>query len=198
MDIRSIKLADLQPAAYNPRKKLSPGSREYESIKNSILTFGYNSPMIVNIRNGKNTIVSGHQRYQILLDMGIDEAECSIVDYDEATEKACNIAANKVAGDWDFDLLTSLLTDLQSCDFDTSVTGFDFDCPTLLDDTGLEQVLESTDNLMDDIAKKPKQPKAVTGSIVVQLTGPLNQGDVEDLRAKYYGRGVQVEVINNA
>ena len=40
MEFRKIKIADLIPASYNPRKKLKPGDKEYQKIKNSITEFG--------------------------------------------------------------------------------------------------------------------------------------------------------------
>ena len=36
MEFRKIKIDELVPAAYNPRKALKPGDKEYEKIKNSI------------------------------------------------------------------------------------------------------------------------------------------------------------------
>lgn len=48
MEFRKIKIAELIPAAYNPRKKLKSGDKEYEKIKNSIQEFGYVEPVIVN------------------------------------------------------------------------------------------------------------------------------------------------------
>lgn len=48
MDLRKIKIADLVPASYNPRKALKPGDKEYEKIKRSIEEFGYCEPVIVN------------------------------------------------------------------------------------------------------------------------------------------------------
>ena len=35
-ELRMIPVAELKPAEYNPRKKLRPGDKEYEKIKNSI------------------------------------------------------------------------------------------------------------------------------------------------------------------
>lgn len=43
MEFRKIKIAELIPAAYNPRKKLKSGDKEYEKIKNSIQEFGYSA-----------------------------------------------------------------------------------------------------------------------------------------------------------
>ena len=31
MNIKRIKLADVKPAAYNPRRQLKPGEKEYEA-----------------------------------------------------------------------------------------------------------------------------------------------------------------------
>ena len=59
MQFQSYKIADLIPASYNPRKKLKPGDKEYEKIKNSIKEFGYVEPIII---NSDMTIIGGHQR----------------------------------------------------------------------------------------------------------------------------------------
>ena len=48
MEFKKLKIVDLVPASYNPRKTLKPGDTEYEKIKNSITEFGYVDPVIVN------------------------------------------------------------------------------------------------------------------------------------------------------
>ncbi len=103
MNIEKKKLADLQPADYNPRKDLKPGDADYEKLKRSIEEFGYVDPIIWNERTGR--ICGGHQRFKILKAQGVEEAEVVIVDFDEEKEKAFNIALNKVNGDWDKDKL---------------------------------------------------------------------------------------------
>lgn len=45
MEWKTLSVDALRPAAYNPRKKLKPGDKEYEKIKNSIQEFGYVEPM---------------------------------------------------------------------------------------------------------------------------------------------------------
>lgn len=35
-ELHMIPVSELKPAEYNPRKKLKPGDKEYEKIKNSI------------------------------------------------------------------------------------------------------------------------------------------------------------------
>jgi ParB-like chromosome segregation protein Spo0J len=78
MEIRKIPIEKLNPAAYNPRKDLQPGDPEYEKLKRSIQEFGYVEPIVWNKRTGN--IVGGHQRYKVLLDMGMSEVDCVVVD----------------------------------------------------------------------------------------------------------------------
>ena len=122
MEFKKIKISDLHPADYNPRKKLKPGDAEYEKIKNSIQEFGYVDPVIV---NKDMTIIGGHQRVSVLSDLGYTEIDCVLVDVDKTKEKALNIALNKITGEWDKEMLADLIADLQDSDFDVTMTGFD-------------------------------------------------------------------------
>ena len=123
MVIERKHTADLLPADYNPRKDLKPGDAEYEKLKRSIEQFGYVEPVIWNKTTG--FVVGGHQRLKVLLDMGITEVECVVVEMDAEKEKALNIALNKISGEWDKDKLALLIADLQGADFDVSLTGFE-------------------------------------------------------------------------
>ena len=62
MIIKTMKLSELNPAKYNPRKELKPGDPEFEKLKSSIENFGYVELIVVNAANN-NTVISGHQRY---------------------------------------------------------------------------------------------------------------------------------------
>ena len=123
MVIEKKNTADLLPADYNPRKDLKPGDPEYEKLKRSLEQFGYVEPVIWNKATGR--VVGGHQRLKVLIDMGITEVECVVVDLPDDKEKALNIALNKISGDWDKDKLAVLIADLQGTAFDVSLTGFD-------------------------------------------------------------------------
>ena len=123
MIIEKKNTADLLPADYNPRKDLKPGDAEYEKLKRSIEQFGYVEPVIWNQTTGR--VVGGHQRLKVLMDMGMTEVDCVVVEMDEEKEKALNIALNKISGDWDKDKLALLIADLQGADFDVSLTGFE-------------------------------------------------------------------------
>lgn len=129
MQIEKLKTELLIPADYNPRKDLKPGDPEYEKLKRSIEQFGYVEPVIWN--KTTSHVVGGHQRLKVLLDMGITEVECVVIEMNEEKEKALNIALNKISGDWDKDKLMLLIADLQGADFDVSLTGFE---PAELDD----------------------------------------------------------------
>ena len=122
MDLRKIKIADLVPASYNPRKALKPGDKEYEKIKRSIEEFGYCEPVIV---NSDMTIIGGHQRVTVLKDLGYSEIDCIVIDIDKTKERALNIALNKINGEWNKELLADLIAELQDSDFDVTFTGFD-------------------------------------------------------------------------
>ena len=123
MQIEKLKTELLIPADYNPRKDLKPGDPEYEKLKRSIEQFGYVEPVIWN--KTTSHVVGGHQRLKVLLDMGITEVECVVIEMNEEKEKALNIALNKISGDWDKDKLILLIADLQGADFDVSLTGFE-------------------------------------------------------------------------
>ena len=122
MEFKKLKINSLIPASYNPRKKLKPGDAEYEKIKNSITEFGYVDPIIV---NSDMTIIGGHQRWSVLKALGYDEVDCVVIEIDKTKEKALNIALNKVTGEWNKELLSDLIKDLQSLDYDVSMTGFE-------------------------------------------------------------------------
>ncbi|MBQ9167058.1 MAG: DNA modification methylase [Oscillospiraceae bacterium] len=145
--------ADLLPADYNPRKDLKPGDAEYEKLKRSIEQFGYVEPVIWNRLTGR--VVGGHQRLKVLMDMGMSEVDCVVVELSEEKEKALNIALNKISGEWDKDKLALLITDLQGADFDVSLTGFD---PAEIDDLFKDSLKDGVQDDGFDIEAELKQP----------------------------------------
>ena len=123
MQWKTLSVEALRPAAYNPRKKLKPGDKEYEKIKNSIQEFGYVEPIIVNY---DMTVIGGHQRLTVLKDLGYTEVQCVEVHIeDENKVKALNVALNKITGSWNEQLLADLIVDLQTANFNTDFTGFE-------------------------------------------------------------------------
>lgn len=123
MIIKKVLVSEINPAHYNPRKNLKPGDPTYEKLKRSMTEFGYVEPIIWNEETGN--IVGGHQRYKILQEEGHSEVECVVVKLSSEREKALNVALNKVTGDWEFEALADLIKDLETQDFDVTLTGFD-------------------------------------------------------------------------
>lgn len=121
-ELKVLPVSVLKPAEYNPRKKLKKGDKEYEKIKNSIEEFGFADPLVV---NADMTIIGGHQRLTVAMDLGYTEVPCAVVDIDKVREKALNIALNKITGAWDEQMLADLLTDLKEADYDLDWTGFE-------------------------------------------------------------------------
>ena len=121
MKIEKVKIEDLKVAEYNPRKDLTPDDVEYKKIKRSIIEFGYVAPIII---NSDMTVIGGHQRLKVLKELGYDEIECNIVDFNKNKEKALNLALNKIFGEWDYEKLEVLLEELNSEFEDLTVTGF--------------------------------------------------------------------------
>jgi len=122
MEFKKLKITELVPASYNPRKKLKLGDPEFEKIKNSIIEFGYVDPVIV---NRDLTVIGGHQRLSVLKELGHEQIDCVVIDIDKTREKALNLALNKISGEWNKELLADLIKELQGLDYDTGFTGFD-------------------------------------------------------------------------
>ena len=153
MLIEKKNTAELLPADYNPRKDLKPGDPEYDKLKRSIEEFGYVEPVIWNKVTGR--VVGGHQRLKVLIDMGVAEVECVVVEMDAEKEKALNIALNKISGEWDKEKLALLIADLQGADFDVSLTGFD---PAELDDLFKDSIKDGIHDDDFDVEAELKEP----------------------------------------
>ena len=85
MEIKTLKRAEIKVANYNPRKDLQPEDIEYKKLRQSIEEFGYIEPIIWNQRTGN--VVGGHQRLKVLLEQGIEDIECVVLDLEDNDEK---------------------------------------------------------------------------------------------------------------
>lgn len=122
MELKKQKIGDLKIATYNPRKELNEKDKEYQKIKNSIIEFGYVAPIII---NADKTVISGHQRIKVLKDLGYEEIDCIVVNFDKNKEKLLSIALNKISGEWDYQKLESIFNELDENNIDLLITGFD-------------------------------------------------------------------------
>ena len=185
MRIERISIEKINPAKYNPRKDLKPGDPEYEKLKRSIQEFDIVEPLVWNERTGN--LVGGHQRLKILKELDHTEAEVSVVDMDEAKEKALNVALNKISGDWDVPKLKDLLQEIDTGAFDIGITGFDEEeIENLMTKTSPEDI--------DDLMKELDMSEAIEKPIwAVVRTSTKNQELLERAINLLEQNGLRVE-----
>lgn len=151
MVFRTLKINEIEEAFYNPRKVMKKGSKKYNNLKNSLEEFGYVEPMVVNEVN--NRLISGHQRLNVLRDLGNEEVEVSIVHIeDEAREKALNIALNKIKGKWDSKKLADVLKEIGD-EWDALDLGFE--------ESDIAEFLKNDDNLGVDGSHADEMDKGI-------------------------------------
>lgn len=169
---------DLKPASYNPRKITAAAEA---ALGRSLAKFGDLSSVVFNVRT--QTLVCGHQRLKTVervarivktkhkdehgtVALGYIETRDKgrlvyrEVDWDEATEKAANIAANAHGGEFDDAKAADLVEELLKGGFDLTLLGFD--------DTELDALLEGK----AEAAARPDEdelPEPVSGPAITKL-----------------------------
>lgn len=168
MELKEFKLKDLSPADYNPRR-ITPEA--LKGLGKSIEKFGYLEPLVVNIRGGRNRVISGHQRLKALLAQGEATAECVVVDFDDVTEKAANVALNaeSISGDWDMEGLETILKELK------------FEFPEF-DDVNLDDLADSLEIDLEDESMS-SEGKDVDNVPEVEEKPVIQYGDLIELGA---------------
>jgi hypothetical protein len=138
-----IRLSQFSANPRNPRKITD---EQLEALKKAMAAYGDLSGLVVNLNTGH--LVGGHQRVKILGNLPVEilrrfpqptprgtVAEGVVlyrgerfvyreVKWDEATENAAMIAANKHGGDWDLPALSEILTELDGQGYELPLTGF--------------------------------------------------------------------------
>lgn len=106
---KSISVAQLKPAEYNPRTITDD---EFSGLKESIKTFGFVDPAIV---NKDYTIIGGHQRIKAAEALGLKEVPCVVLDLDKHQEKKLNVILNSpaISGKYDDLKLSEILEELK-------------------------------------------------------------------------------------
>ena len=134
---RRMKVADLKPADYNPRKI---SDEAMKGLSASITRFGLVQPVIWNTRSQR--VVGGHQRLKVLIEEGVEETDVVVVDLPDSEEKALNVALNSpaIAGEFTPDL-DAILAEIQA------------NLPDLFDDLRLDELwqgaFEETQGMTD-------------------------------------------------
>ena len=96
-DICDVKMSVIKPAPYNPREI---SNEALAGLRHSLEKFGLVDLLVINKRNMR--IISGHQRYKILQQEGVETVTAIMVDLDEVSEMAMNVTLNsqQIAGSW--------------------------------------------------------------------------------------------------
>ncbi len=119
-EIRLLPIDSLVPAPYNPRRP--PTAKARAKLKTSLAEFGLVEPLVWNQRTGH--VVGGHARLDLLRELGHAVVPVSVVDLDDARERALNVVLNNLEaqGRYDPDKLLAVLEGLGEL---APLTGFD-------------------------------------------------------------------------
>jgi hypothetical protein len=171
-------------------------------LKKALAEFGDLSGIVYNARTQR--LVGGHQRSKVLPDGEIviekqhevptrtgtvaeghvlvdgERMSYRLVDWDEAKEKAANIAANKHGGDFDLPALSEWLLDLDAENIDMDLTGFDAE--------ELENLMAPVQHVEgqcdeDDVPEIKEEPKTKLGDIYQLGRHRLMCGDSTGIEA---------------
>jgi len=180
MKIEFLKINDVVPADYNPRKL---SDKQRDDIKSSLLKFGFVDPVIINRNPDRmNVVVGGHQRLKVWGSMGNDTFPAVFVDLPLEKEKELNVRLNKNTGEWDFDVL---LSEFDACDLDD--WGFeDSDFPEV-------EVLPPDETTGDDEAGGKS---SLSDRFLIPPFSVLNarEGWWQDRKSSWLGLGIKSEV----
>ena len=146
-------IRELEPDPVNPR---SHSKKQVRQIAESIRTFGFNVPILV---DRHDNIISGHGRLLACAELGLAEVPTLCLDHlTPAQARAFMIADNRLTeiGTWDDRLLAKQLKELsvQGLDFALEVTGFEMG-EIDLRIASLEEPLEPEDDPADMVLDVP-------------------------------------------
>ena len=120
MQVKMIPIGKLTPYENNPRDN----DGAVDVVAASLQEFGWQQPIVV---DPAYTIIVGHTRWKAAIKLGMAKVPVHVATgLTEAQVKAYRIADNQTGAiaDWDLDLLTSELDELQAMAFDMELLGF--------------------------------------------------------------------------
>jgi DNA modification methylase len=121
LQVERVPLDSLTPWPSNPRT-ISPA--QFAALSRSVAEFGMVDPILV--RKADRVVIGGHQRLDVAKALGLSAVPVIFLDLSEHQASLLNIALNKIAGEWDWEQLGQLLTQLRDLpEVDVSLSGFD-------------------------------------------------------------------------
>lgn len=167
-----VKIDRLQPAAWNPRSiKDERFKKLCESIKSD--------PDFLELRpilaTKDGTIYAGNMRYRACKHLGYTEVPCIITDIDETLAKTRAIKDNNEFGEWDNEILATMIDELDKEGVDVSLLGLD---------SSIENIIESLnggDVIEDEIPEVKKDPQTQLGDLWILGEHRLLCGDATQI-----------------
>lgn len=150
-EVTVMKLAELNPAPYNPRKISDDAA---DGLRASIRRFGLVQPIVWNRRTKR--VVGGHQRIDALRALGKTDAQVVVVDLPELEEKALNVTLNNPSITGEFtDGLQAILAELSA---DPEIGFEELRLDSLLQ-VGSDGIIE------DNVPEPPSEPVTQPGNL---------------------------------
>lgn len=156
--IEEIDIAKLQPYKKNAKKH---GKSQIEKIKASILEFGFLTPCLI---DKDFNLIAGHGRLAAAEELGLKKLPCVFIEgLTEDQRRAYILADNRLSelGEWDMDLVSEELEELNEHGFDLELTGFEFDDITS-DDIDFSDLDAQANKIEEEL---PEEPKTKPGEI---------------------------------
>ena len=155
--IKEIEIDRLIPYSNNAR---THSDEQVAQIAASIKEFGFTNPVLV---DGDNGIIAGHGRVQAARKLQLKSVPTIDLSYlTKLQQRAYVIADNKLAlnAQWDYKLLNFELSELESNNFDLSLTGFDIsEIPHLFDNVELNPTSSAKEIDVEQYHLNTKCPK---------------------------------------
>lgn len=165
--LRSIK--EIQPYEKNPRIN----DDAVDAVAASIKEFGFRQPIVV---DSDDVIICGHTRYKAAIQLGLEKVPVHVAkDLSPEQIKAYRIADNKTAelAEWNYDLLPIELGELEACNYDLDLLGFNQEELAQLLDPGVEEGLTDP----DEVPEPPDDPITQPGDLWILGDHRLLCGD---------------------
>ena len=154
MKVTLRPITEIKPYERNPRIN----EDAVDAVSASIKEFGFRQPIVV---DSDNVIICGHTRYKAALQLKLAKVPVHVAeDLTPEQIKAYRIADNKTAelAEWDFDLLPIELGELQECNYDLGMLGFDAEELAKMLDPGVIEGLTDPDEIPEPPDEATTQP----------------------------------------